>query len=196
VLVGRFVLARVLAIAAKQANKPAFTSVTFLGVFAAALGAEQAGLSMALGTFLLGTTLSTSPLGHQIEVAVEPFKNLLLAIFFLSVGMSIDFNVVGHAWVMLLLSTAVVLTLKFIIVFGLALVHRVMVADALRLALALPQCGEFGFVVFGAAQAGNLMTAEASSLASVVITISMVATPFLLRLGGAPSVEGAEKVSA
>jgi len=95
-----------------------------------------------------------------------------------------------------LLSTVVILALKFAIVFGLALADRVAVADALRLALALPQCGEFGFVVFGAAQAGNLMTAEASSLASVVITISMVATPFLLRLGGTPSPEGAEKVSA
>ena len=196
VVVGRFALTRVLALAAKQHNRPAFSCVTFLGVFAAALAAEGAGLSMALGTFLLGTMLSTSPLGHQIEMAVDPFKNLLLAVFFLSVGMSIDFDVVGHAWAALLLSTVVVLALKFAIVFGLALVQRVATADALRLALALPQCGEFGFVVFGAAQAGNLMTAEASSLASVVITISMVATPFLLRLGGTPSAEGAEKVSA
>jgi glutathione-regulated potassium-efflux system ancillary protein KefC len=189
VVLGRFVLTRILAVAARQQNKPAFSCVTFLGVFAAALASEQAGLSMALGTFLLGTTLSASSLGHQIEMTVEPFKNLLLAVFFLSVGMSIDFDVVGPAWTTLLLSTVVVLGLKFAIVFGLALARRVVMADALRLALALPQCGEFGFVVFGAAEAGNLMSAEASALASVVITISMVATPFLLRLGGAPSAE-------
>jgi glutathione-regulated potassium-efflux system ancillary protein KefC len=187
VVLGRFVLTRILSVAAKQQNKPAFSCVTFLGVFAAALASEQAGLSMALGTFLLGTTLSASPLGHQIEMTVEPFKNLLLAVFFLSVGMSIDFDVVGPAWATLLLSTVVVLALKFAIVFGLALARKVAMADALRLALALPQCGEFGFVVFGAAEAGNLMSAEASALASVVITISMIATPFLLRLGGAPS---------
>jgi glutathione-regulated potassium-efflux system ancillary protein KefC len=189
VVVGRFVLTRVLAAAAEQHNKPAFSCVAFLGIFAAALASERAGLSMALGTFLLGTTLSTSPLGHQIEMAVEPFKNLLLAVFFLSVGMSIDFDVVGHAWATLLLSTVVILGLKFAVVFGLALARGVATADALRLALALPQCGEFGFVVFGTAEAGNLMSAEASALASVVITISMVATPFLLRLGGAPSAE-------
>lgn len=186
VVVGRFVLPRVLAVAKKQDNKPAFNSVTFLGVFAAALAAESAGLSMALGTFLLGTTLSTSPFGHQIEGVVEPGKNLLLAVFFLSVGMSIDFAVIGHGWAMLLASTAVILILKFAIVFVLALVRRVGLADALRLALALPQCGEFGFVVFSAAQVGNLMSAEASALASMVIIISMVATPFLVRLGGEP----------
>jgi glutathione-regulated potassium-efflux system protein KefB len=187
VVIGRFILTRLLAAAAQQKNQPAFNCLTFLAVFAAALAAERVGLSMALGTFLLGTTLSTSAFGHQIETAIEPAKNLLLAVFFLSVGMSIDFAVVGHAWLSLLVNTIVILVLKFGIVFLLALLRGIGRADSLRLALALPQCGEFGFVVFGAAQVGHLMSAESSALASMVITISMVATPFLVRLGGVPS---------
>jgi glutathione-regulated potassium-efflux system protein KefB len=183
VVVGRFVLTRLLAVAESQNNAPAFTSVTFLGVLGAALAAEEAGLSMALGTFLLGMTLSMSRFGHRIEAAVEPAKNTLLALFFLSIGLSIDLQVVGGAWAGLIFSTAVILALKLAVVLVIALISGVALTDALRLGLALAQCGEFGFVIFAAAQTGGLMSAELSALASVLITISMLATPFLVRLG-------------
>jgi Kef-type K+ transport system membrane component KefB len=78
---------------------------------------------------------------------------------------------------------AAVLLMKFAVVFGLALFLRVTRADALRLSLALAQCGEFGFVLFTTAQVGGLMTAERAALASVLVTISMLATPFLIRFG-------------
>ena len=78
-----------------------------LGVLAAALAAEKVGLSMALGTFLLGTTLSISPFRERIAASVEPFKNILLALFFLSVGLSIDLQVVASAWAPLLSNTLV-----------------------------------------------------------------------------------------
>ena len=91
-VVGHFVLTRILAVAVKQRNEAAFACVTFLGVLAAALAAEQAGLSMALGTFLLGATLSVSPFGHRIAASVEPVKSILLALFFLSVGFSIKLD--------------------------------------------------------------------------------------------------------
>ena len=81
------------------------------------------------------------------------------------------------------LNAAAILLMKSTVVFGLALVLGVTTADALRLALALAQCGEFGFVLFGAAQVGGLMAAERVALASALITISMLATPFLVRLG-------------
>jgi glutathione-regulated potassium-efflux system ancillary protein KefC len=183
VVAGRFVIGRVLAFSAQQRNEPAFACVTFLAVLAAALAAEEAGLSMALGTFLLGATLSMSPLGHRIAATVEPVKSTLLALFFLSVGLSVDLAVVGRAWAPLLFNVSVILLLKLGIILGLALLLGVAMADALRLSFALVQCGEFGFVLFSAAQAGGLMTAEMSALASVLITISMLATPFLVRLG-------------
>jgi Kef-type K+ transport system membrane component KefB len=92
---GRYWLPRILAIAENQKNEPAFVCVSLLGVLAAALAAESVGLSMALGTFLLGATLSMSPSGHHIAATVEPVKSTLLALFFLSVGLSVDLRIVS-----------------------------------------------------------------------------------------------------
>jgi glutathione-regulated potassium-efflux system protein KefB len=180
---GRYVLPRFLAIAEKQKNGPAFACISLLGVLAAALASESVGLSMALGTFLLGAMLSMSSFGHRIAEIIEPVQSTLLALFFLSIGLSVDLQVVVQTWAPLLLNVAAILLMKFIVIFGLALTLRVEKGDALRLALALAQCGEFGFVLFGAAQAGGVFTAERTTLASVLIAISMLAAPFLVRLG-------------
>ena len=180
---GRYVLPRVLAIAEKQKNGPAFTCISLLGVLAAALASESVGLSMALGTFLLGAMLSLSSFGHRIAAIVAPVQDTLLALFFLSVGLSVDLQVVSQTWAPLLFTVVAILLMKLVVVFGLALVLRVDKGDALRLSLALAQCGEFGFVLFSTAQAGGLLTAERTTLASVMIAISMLAAPFLVRLG-------------
>jgi len=180
---GRYLLPRILAIAEKQKNEAAFACMTLLGVLAAALASESVGLSMALGTFLLGATLSISPFGHRIAAIIEPVQSTLLALFFLSIGLSVDLQIVGQTWAPLLFNVAAILLMKLIVIFGLALVLRVEKGDALRLSLALAQCGEFGFVLFGAAQAGGLLTAQRTTLASVLIAISMLAAPFLVRLG-------------
>jgi glutathione-regulated potassium-efflux system protein KefB len=182
-LVGRFGLIRLLDLAERQQNRAAFVCITFLAVLAAALGAESAGLSMALGTFLLGAMHSTTKFGHQIAATVEPVKSVLLALFFLSVGMSLDLEVIGRAWTSLLLDTAAVLILKAAVIFLIAVVNGARRSDAIRLSLGLAQCGEFGFVLFVAAQQGGLMTPELSALANVLIAVSLVATPFLVRLG-------------
>ena len=192
VALGRFVLTPILAAAERQGNEAALICTTFLAVFAAALASEQAGLSMALGTFLLGATLSASPLGHRLATIVEPAKNALLALFFLTIGASVNLEVVAASWLPLVLNTVVILVLKFAIVFGLARLSGILVPDALRMASALPQCGEFGFVLFAAAQAGGLMTPELSALASVLIAISMLATPLLMRLVAEPQPAGAQ----
>jgi glutathione-regulated potassium-efflux system protein KefB len=183
ILGGRYGLPRLLAIAEKQNNEPAFACMSLLGVLGAALAAARVGLSMALGTFLLGATLSMSRFGHRIAATIEPVKSTLLALFFLSIGLSVDLRIVSLTWAPLLLNAAAILLMKFSVVLALALVHGVPRADALRLSLALAQCGEFGFVLFGAAQVGGLMTADRVALASVLITISMLATPFLVQLG-------------
>jgi glutathione-regulated potassium-efflux system ancillary protein KefC len=183
ILGGRYALPRVLALAEKQKNDSAFACMTLLGVLSAALAAERVGLSMALGTFLLGATLSMSPFGHRIAAIIGPVQSTLLALFFLSIGLSVDLAVVSQNWAPLLFNVAVLLLIKFTVVFGLALVLRVAKEDALRLSLALAQCGEFGFVLFGAAQEGGLLTAERTALVSVLIAISMLAAPFLVRLG-------------
>ena len=121
IIVGRFGLPQVLARIERQGNQPAFACVTFLGVLAAALAAETAGLSMALGTFLLGVILSTSPLGHRIAATVEPVKSVLLAVFFLSVGLGVDLAVLGRAWAPLFMHTGAILLVKSAVIFGLAI---------------------------------------------------------------------------
>ena len=181
-LIGRYVLIRILALSERQKNAPAFVCFAFSGVLAAALAAERAGLSMALGTFLLGAALSSSKISHQIAAAVEPVKSVLLALFFLSIGLSIDLDIIGRAWTTLLINTTTILVIKAAIIFIIAIMLGAPRHDATRLALALAQCGEFGFVLFVAAQQGKLISSELSALGSVLIAISMVATPFLLRL--------------
>jgi glutathione-regulated potassium-efflux system ancillary protein KefC len=180
---GRYAMPRLLTFAEKQQNESAFACMSLLGVLAAALAAESVGLSMALGTFLLGATLSMSPFRYRIAAIVEPVKSTLLALFFLSIGLSVDLQVVSQNWASLLFNVTVILLIKFIVVFGLALVLRADKGDALRLSLALAQSGEFGFVLFGAAQEGGLMTTERTALASILVAISMLAAPFLVRLG-------------
>jgi len=103
-------------------------------------------------------------------------------LFFLSVGFSINLETVASAWAPLLFNTLVILALKFGIVLLLALAGGLPRPDAARLSAALAQCGEFGFVLFSAAQAHGSMSPRLTALASVLITISMLATPFLLRL--------------
>jgi len=112
---------------------------------------------MALGTFLLGAVLSISSFGHRIAAIIEPVQGTLLALFFLSIGLSIDLQIVSQRWVPLLFNVVAILLMKFIVIFGLALVLRAGKRDALRLSLALAQCGEFGFVLFGAARAGGCL---------------------------------------
>ena len=179
---GRYVLPRILDTADKQKNQPAFACISLLGVLAAALASESVGLSMALGTFLFGAALSMSPFGHRIAAIIEPVQSTLLALFFLSIGLSVDLQVVSQTWAPLLLNVAVILLIKLVVVFGVALALRVQKGDALRLSFALAQCGEFGFVLFGVAQAGGLFTAERTTLASVLIAISMLAAPFLVNI--------------
>jgi Kef-type K+ transport system membrane component KefB len=113
---------------------------------------------------------------------VEPVKNILLALFFISIGASLNLEVLAASWLLVVLNAVTILVVKFAVMFVLALLSGILVRDAVRMALVLSNCGEFGFVLFAAAQAGGLLTPELSALASVLIAISMVATPLLMRL--------------
>jgi Kef-type K+ transport system membrane component KefB len=124
---------------------------------------------------------------------VDPFKNILLALFFLNIGASLNLEVIAASWQLLVLNTMAILVLKFVVVYAVARVSGILAPDALRMASALSQCGEFGFVMFAAAQASGLMTPELSALATVLIAISMLATPFLMRLVAEPRPAGAEE---
>ena len=183
IIFGRMIAPWLLDRLARQSNMEVFNAVIFIAVIGAALAMELAGLSMALGTFLMGMLLSGSPYRHQIETVVQPFKRVLLNLFFVSVGMSIDVEVLGSAGPMIAAHMLVLLMIKAVLLFGLSYLFGVSRTAALRVAFLLPQCGEFGFVLFGAAVTTGLMTPYGFAGAVLLISMSMVATPLLARLG-------------
>ncbi|MEA5500137.1 monovalent cation:proton antiporter-2 (CPA2) family protein [Limnoraphis robusta Tam1] len=180
---GFYVVPFVLKIVVRQRNREAIAGIVGLTVIGSAWVMDTVGLSMSLGAFFIGMLLSGSHYRHYLEAEIEPFKNLLLSLFFISVGMSINldaflqesFQMVGHALALMLV--------KAIILFGLCLAFRFSRLTALRVATFLPQNGEFGFVLFSAAVATELISDEAFSWLVMIIVISMVTTPILVRFG-------------
>ncbi len=183
VLVGRYLLPVLLRHLAVQRNREAFSVLVLLAVLGAAWMMDLAGLSQALGAFLVGMLLSHSEYRHQIEAVVEPAKGFLIGLFFLSVGMSIEVGLIVNDALTALQHVVVVIALKAAVLFGLCLAFGLGRSVAVQVALLLPQCGEFGFVLFGAAVASGLFTEATFNYLILVISITMVATPPLARLG-------------
>ena len=139
-------------------------------------------LSTALGAFIAGVMLAESPYRHELESDVEPFRSILLGLFFLSVGMLIDFEAVA-AKPMLVAGIAIaIIVVKAVVIAILALMFGMRPGRAIWLGLLLSQAGEFGFVLFGQAASAQLVTPEAASLFSAVVTLTMVSTPFLMQV--------------
>ncbi len=141
--------------------------------------ASFAGLSMSLGAFLAGVILSNSEYRHEIQADLEPFEGLLLDLFFASIGMSIDVAAFWQQPGQILLIVAGLLALKAAVIFGLARIYGHDATNALRLAIALAQIGEFALVLFTTAGGLGLMTPEENKTIFLVVALSMVAAPLL-----------------
>ncbi|TAL54362.1 glutathione-regulated potassium-efflux system protein KefC [Pandoraea sp.] len=182
VLGGRFLLRPALRKIAALDAREIFTAFALFLVAGLAYLMQSVGVSMALGTFLGGVLLADSEYKHALEADIEPFKGLLLGLFFMAVGMSIDFGIfVAHPWQVI----GLVLLLCVIKTVVLTLISRVMaIARPQRLlfAFVLSQGGEFAFVVFAAAAAGRIIPAAVASLLTLVVALSMVMTPLLMVL--------------
>ncbi len=160
----------------------AFTAFALALVIGAALVTESFHLSPALGAFLAGVLLADSEYRHELESNIEPFKGLLLGLFFISVGMSIAFNVVIENPLMVVALVLALIAIKMVVLFVLATLFRMHIAERLLLAILLSQAGEFAFVVLQFARtAGNLSIPEVELL-TVVVALSMAVTPLLLFL--------------
>ena len=182
VAVGRLVLNPLLRLLGRLGERELFVVAGLFTVIGAAALMHQFGLSTALGAFVAGVVLAESPYRHEIESDVEPFRSILLGLFFLSVGMLLDLKLIVARPLLVLGVAAGVIVTKTILISFLARVFGNNWQRSLRLGLLLSQAGEFGFVLFAQATASMLITAEAASLFSAVVTLSMVATPFLMRL--------------
>lgn len=182
VLAGRYVLSPLLNLIGQVSERELFIVAGLFTVCASAALMQYLGLSAALGAFVAGVMLAESPYRHELEADIDPFRSILLGFFFLAVGMLLDLDVVFANPGLIILMAVLLVGLKAAIIFGLARLFGLATSAALVMAMLLSQGGEFGFVLFAAAERGLLIEREASSFFGAVITISMAMTPFLMML--------------
>ncbi|MBK1722436.1 cation:proton antiporter domain-containing protein [Thiocystis violacea] len=183
IVFGRYVVPFALERLLRQSNREAFALVVMLAVFLSAWAMHKAGLSMALGAFMMGMLLSTSRFSFQIQAHIEPFKGLLMSLFFVAVGMSIDLPAIAAQPLLLAQHVIVIVTIKLVVLFLIALLFGLPRGVATRVAFLLAQNGEFGFVLFGFAKAMGVIGESTFVIAVSVISVSMLLTPILVRIG-------------
>ncbi|WP_374669830.1 glutathione-regulated potassium-efflux system protein KefC [Ramlibacter sp.] len=180
VLGGRLALRPLLRWIAKSDTPEIFTAASLLLVVAIAALMQQVGLSMALGAFLAGVLLAESEYRRELETDIEPFKGLLLGLFFIAVGMSIDFGVLARQPGAMLLIVLALLVCKAVVIWGIAAPMGIPLAERPVFTLLLAQGGEFAFVVFQAAAGARVFPAETASLLVGAVAVSMLVSPLLL----------------
>lgn len=179
-VVGRYVLNPLFGILARSGAREVMTAAALLVVLGAALFMQLGGLSMAMGAFLAGVLLSDSIFRHQLEADVEPFRGILLALFFISVGMSLDVGIVLAEWPLI---AAGVLSFMAVKALGIYLVARLFRADrreAIGRAALFAQGGEFAFVLYAAALSSGVMDARIAAVMTAIVIISMALTPLVV----------------
>lgn len=178
---GRWVVNPFFRILARYGGREVMTMGALLVVLGAAWAMNMGGLSMAMGAFLAGVLLSESTFRHQLEADVEPFRGILLGLFFLSVGMSLDLRVVVHDWVWVLGGLIVFSTAKMVAVYGVARLKQGHGEGLLRAAL-MGEGGEFAFVLYSTAFALGLFDARTAAVLSAIVILSMALTPLRVML--------------
>lgn len=174
---GRWLLNPMFRFFAATGAREVMTAAALLVVLGAALVMQIGGLSMAMGAFLAGVLLSESTFRHQLEADVEPFRGLLLGLFFLGVGMSLDLSVVATQWPIILGTVLAFLAIKLAGIYGVARIFRSGHSDAIRLALLLAQGGEFAFVLFAAAGGVGILDSGTAAILNAAVIVSMALTP-------------------
>lgn len=179
---GRYLIRPLLRIVVKTELRELFTAFALLLVIAIALLMQWVNMSMALGTFLAGVLLAESEYRHALETDLEPFKGLLLGLFFIAVGMSVDFGIFLAQPFLVVGLVLAFLAIKIGILYLLSKHFNIAAGQRTLFAFLLSQGGEFAFVVFGAAATAKIFTPHIASLLVVVVALSMVVTPLLLVL--------------
>ncbi len=179
---GRYILRYLLRIVAGTQIREVFTAMALLTVVGMALLMAWLGLSMALGAFLAGVLLADSEYRHALETDIEPFKGLLLGLFFIAVGMSLNVGVVIRDPGVIALLVLGLIAVKFAILFGLGRLFGLANASARSLAVAISQGGEFAFIILTVAVGGRIIEREVADLLIAVVTVSMAVTPLMFLL--------------
>lgn len=179
ILAGRFLSRPIFSFIAATRLSEMFTAFALLIVVAISVAMTSIGLSAALGTFLAGVVLAESEFRHEIEVDIEPFKGLLLGLFFITVGASIDFELLSAQWPLILSLVLALIVVKAAVLLALATIFSMERKQSLLFAIALAQGGEFAFVLSSTALQSSVFDMQTSSLITIVVAISMLIAPLL-----------------
>ncbi|EEV88939.1 K(+)/H(+) antiporter [Cardiobacterium hominis] len=182
VVAGLFVLNPLFRILAATRAREVMTAAALFVVLGAALLMEAGGLSMAMGAFVAGVLLSESSFRHQLEADIEPFRGLLLGLFFLGVGMSLDLAVVARNWWLVLSGVAALMATKAACIYAVARLAKSSHADALDRAVIMAQGGEFAFVLFSGALGKGVIDETVNANMTAIVVLSMVFTPLMIIL--------------
>jgi len=177
---GKYVSAPLFRYIAQTHMREIFTIFALFLVVAIALVMQSIGLSPALGTFLAGVVLAESEFRHELEADIEPFKGLLLGLFFITVGASINFELLANEFTTVIALVALLIVVKACILFALAITFNISKKQRLLFALALAQGGEFAFVLLSVTTTLSILTPEQTSLVTLVVAVSMLVAPLLL----------------
>jgi len=182
VFVGRFLIRKIFRWVAETGIHEVFIAMSLLIVIGTGLLLQSVGLSMGLGAFMAGVLLADSEYRHELETNLMPFKGLLLGLFFIAVGMSLDIEVLKNKPLLILGLGLGFMAIKMGLLFGIGKLFRLPSESSRNMAFTLPQGGEFAFVLFSTAFAQGLLSAEVQSVLNASVTLSMALTPFLFSM--------------
>ncbi len=180
ILAGRYIIRPLFRLISNQGERELFVVAALFTIIASAALMELLGLSTALGAFIAGVMMADSPYRHELEADVEPFRSILLGLFFLAVGMMLDLGAIAAQPLFVASMALMLIAAKAAILFLIGILFKMNWRSALALGLLLSQGGEFGFVLFTEASHSGLIDAHSASLYGAIVTLSMVSTPFLM----------------
>jgi len=180
IFAGRYLLNPLFRLLASSGAREVMTAAALLVVLGSALLMQVSGLSMAMGAFLAGVLLSESAFRHQLEADIEPFRGILLGLFFLGVGMAIDLSVIAANWKIVVVGVIAYMFVKALLIYSVARLVGTCQREAIERAVLMAQGGEFAFVLYSAASAAGILDAETNAVLTAMIIISMILTPLMV----------------
>ncbi len=183
ILAGRYLLNPLLNVIARTGANEAMIAAALFVVFSSAMAMQYAGLSMALGSFLAGVLLAESSYRVELEANIEPFRGILLGLFFMAIGLSFNLQVLADYWLAILFCAPLAMGIKAVLIYICCRLFGSSHPESVKVAAVLPQHGEFGFVLFAAAASIGILDQQASSFLIALVVISMALTPLSIRLG-------------
>lgn len=183
ILIGRYCLNPLFRIIANTGAREMMIVVALFVVLGAGFATQAVGLSMAMGAFLAGVMLADSAYRHELEANIEPFRGILLGLFFMAVGLSLNLDVIFNNWLTVIVAAPTIMIVKALVLYASARIVGSSHNNALRVAALLPQVGEFAFVIFSVAVAAHVVNTELASIITAIVTVTMILTPLSVAIG-------------